>query len=465
VNNTVPAGSIDAALRQGVLMTVHVDNSPERPVTTRPRRPGSRTAESKLLASIVESSDDAILSKTMEGVITTWNKAAEQIYGYRAAEIIGHSISLLIPPDRPNEMVEILDRIRIGERVGPYETTRRRKDGTTIAISLTVSPIHDAAGQVAGASTIARDITQSNRLLRETSGTRAFLDNILQSSTKYSIIGMDLDHRILSWNKGARRNYGYAADEAIGQDLSILHIPPDVESGAVDRLLATAYSDGLAEGTFERVRKDGSRFTASVVITRRDDTGGHPIGFLLMSDDISEAKQAEDQLRAASEYGRSLIEASRDPLVTISAEGKITDVNEATIRVTGVDRGHLVGTDFSDYFTEPGRAREGYRRVFAEGFVTDYPLTIRHTGGGLTDVLYNASVYKDAAGAVLGVFAAARDVTAQKRAESEVAQQRARELDRLAELERFQKLTVGRELRMIELKKEIEELRASAGGE
>ena len=290
----------------------------------------------KLLASIVGSSDDAIISKTLDGVITTWNKAAERIYGYQAAEIIGHSISLLMPSDRANEMVETLDRIRTGERVGPYQTTRRRKDGTTIAISLTVSPVHDAAGRIVGASTIARDITERERV--------------------------------------------------------------------------------------------------------------------------------QEQLRSASQYARSLIEASLDPLVTISPAGKITDVNEATIRVTGVARGQLAGTDFSDYFTEPDRAREGYRQVFAQGFVTDYPLTIRHTGGGLTDVLYNASVYNDAGGEVLGVFAAARDVTAQKRAESEVAKQRARELDRLAELERFQKLTVGRELRMIELKKEIEDLRAAAGG-
>jgi PAS domain S-box-containing protein len=237
-----------------------------------------------------------------------------------------------------------------------------------------------------------------------------------------------------------------------------------VASGAVEHLLAAAYQDDLAEGTFERVRKDGSRFTASVVVTRRDDALGHPVGFLLMSEDISEKRLAEDQVRSASQYARSLIEASLDPLVTISPAGKITDVNEATIRVTGVARGQLVGTDFCDYFTEPDRAREAYRQVFAQGFVTDYPLTIRHTGGGLTDVLYNASVYNDAGGEVLGVFAAARDVTAQKRAESEVAKQRARELDRLAELERFQKLTVGRELRMIELKKEIEDLRAAAGG-
>jgi predicted membrane GTPase involved in stress response len=97
--------------------------------------------------------------------------------------------------------------------------------------------------------------------------------------------------------------------------------------------------------------------------------------------------------------------------------------------------------------------------VFSKGFVTDYPLTIRHRNRGQIDVLYNASVYKDVRGNVLGVFAAARDVTAQKNAEAQVAEQRAKELERLAELERFQKLTVGRELKMIELKKEIEELR------
>ena len=145
--------------------------------------------------------------------------------------------------------------------------------------------------------------------------------------------------------------------------------------------------------------------------------------------------------------------------MTISPEGKITDVNEATVKVTGVERERLIATDFSDYFTDPETAREGYRRVFAEGSVTDYPLTIRHRDGGLTDVLYNASVYRDAAGNVLGVFAAARDVTAQRRAEAEIAAQRTKDLERLAELERFQRLTVGRELKMIELKKEIAELK------
>ena len=316
---------------------MHAGDSPEkRSVAKRPRRPGHSTADSELVTSIVDSSDDAIFSETLDGVITTWNTAAERLYGYQAEEIIGHSVSLLMPSDRADEMAEILDRIRSGERVDHYETTRRRKDGVTIAISLTVSPVHDAADGIVGVSLIAHGSTESDRI--------------------------------------------------------------------------------------------------------------------------------RDQARLAAQYARSLIEASPDPLMMISPEGAIADVNEAAVRMIGVDREHLVGTDFSDYFTEPDRAREAYRQVFAQGFVTDYPLTIRRTGGDLIDVLYNASVYKDAAGRVLGVAAAARDVTAQKRAEREVAKQRVRELDRLAELERFQKLTVGRELRMIELKKEIEDLRAAAGG-
>ena len=120
-----------------------------------------------------------------------------------------------------------------------------------------------------------------------------------------------------------------------------------------------------------------------------------------------------------SQYARSLIEASLDPLVTISPEGKITDVNEATIKVTGVSREKLIGTDFSNYFTEPIKAREGYERVFKEGSVRDYPLSIKHSTGQITDVLYNASVYKDDKGNVLGVFAAARDIAERKKVEKQ----------------------------------------------
>lgn len=173
---------------------------------------------------------------------------------------------------------------------------------------------------------------------------------------------------------------------------------------------------------------------------------------------FSEGSEGSARTQAFS-AARSMIEASLDSLVSISPQGRITDVNEALIKVTGAAREELIGAGFSDFFTEPEKAEVIYQKVFAEGMAVDYPLTIRHRDGTLTDVLYNASVYRDDKGVVLGVFAAARDVTAQTHAQLEIARQHAREADRLVELEQFQRLTVGRELKMIELKKEIRSLR------
>ena len=151
----------------------------------------------------------------------------------------------------------------------------------------------------------------------------------------------------------------------------------------------------------------------------------------------AQRKRAEKQLRAASSYSRSLIEASLDPLVTISSIGKITDVNTATEKVTGVPRNKLIGSDFSSYFTEPENARAGYQQVFMQEHVTDYPLSIRHTSGAITEVLYNASVYRNEKGEVLGVFGAARDITARKRAE-EMLKKTLADLERSnKELEQF----------------------------
>ena len=134
----------------------------------------------------------------------------------------------------------------------------------------------------------------------------------------------------------------------------------------------------------------------------------------------AEAEASRSQARLASAYNRSLIEASLDPLVTIGHDGKINDVNAAAETVTGRSRAELIGTDFSDYFTEPDQARAGYQQAFREGLVRDYPLEIRHRDGHTTPVLYNASVYRDETGGITGVFAAARDVTERKQAENEI---------------------------------------------
>lgn len=241
--------------------------------------------------------------------------------------------------------------------------------------------------------------------------TRTLLDNILQSSIKYSIIGVSIDGTIVFWNEGARRDYGYAADEIIGQSWNILYTPENRASDAAIRLVKDAKNLGIAEGEFERARKDGSRFPANVVVTRRDDASGQPIGYLIISSDITEKHRADEQMRDAAHYTRSLIEASLDPLITISTDGRITDVNHATELITGQIRERLIGSDFALYFTEPDKARAGYQRVFTKGYVIDYPLAIRHVSGTVTEVLYNASLYRLANGEVGGVFAAARDIS------------------------------------------------------
>jgi PAS domain S-box-containing protein len=137
--------------------------------------------------------------------------------------------------------------------------------------------------------------------------------------------------------------------------------------------------------------------------------------------DVTERKKAEEALRLADVYNRSLLEASLDPLMTIDAGGKITDINFATEKVTGRSREELIGTDFSHYFTEPDKARAGYQQAFREGLVRDYPLEIRHKDGVVTPVLYNASVYRNDIGEVVGVFAAARDITSIREAEGRIS--------------------------------------------
>lgn len=149
------------------------------------------------------------------------------------------------------------------------------------------------------------------------------------------------------------------------------------------------------------------------------DTDGSTL-IMGMGIDITERKLAEKAFQEASAYNRNLIEASLDPLVTIGPGGTITDVNVATELVTGYSREELIGTDFSDYFTAPDLARAGYQKAFQEGSVRDYALEIRHRDGRITPVLYNASVYRDDAGNVIGVFAVARDISKLKQAEMEL---------------------------------------------
>jgi PAS domain S-box-containing protein len=405
-----------------------------------------------LLARIVETADDAIITKTSKGIITFWNAGAAKIYGYLADEVLGKPISLLIPPGHADEFPEILERINRGEDIHHYETVRRRKDGEVINVSVSISPIKDKRGRITGASTIARDITDEVAARKQAEEKLAAASQYARSLIESSLdplVTISADGKITDVNEATIKVTGIPREELIGTDFSNYFTEPEQARKGYQQVFAKGF---VTDYPLTIRHKDGRLTDVLYNASVYKDPRGNVLGVFAAARDVTVQKQA-------SQYARSLIESSLDPLVTINGDGKITDVNEATMKVTGIPREELIGTDFSNYFTEPEKAQRGYRQVFAKGFVTDYPLTIRHKDGRLTDVLYNASVYKHSRGNVLGVFAAARDITARKRAEEELAEQRRRELDRLAELEKFQELTVGRELKMVELKKHIEELR------
>lgn len=165
---------------------------------------------------MVASSEDAIIGKTLEGLITSWNPGAERLYGYAAAEVHGHSIALLMPPELPNELPQILARIRRGERLAHYETVRLRKDGTRVPISLSVSPIVGPSGQVVGAATIARDITKQTRAALALQQQRDWLDVTL-ASIGDAVIATDAQGRITLFNPIAESLTGWPVAEALGQ--------------------------------------------------------------------------------------------------------------------------------------------------------------------------------------------------------------------------------------------------------
>lgn len=249
----------------------------------------------------------------------------------------------------------------------------------------------------------------NNEQLNGADKAQALLASIVASSDD-AIIGKTLDGIIISWNMGATKLYGYTEEEAIGKPMSIL-MPPDVKDEPPDFLNRAKHGERIGHFETLRKRKDGKLIDVSLSISPIRSPDGTIIGVSAIAHDITGRKSAEEAIMFASAYNRSLIEASLDPLVTISPEGVITDVNKATEAATGFPRERLIGTDFSIYFTRPDRAHEGYLQVFNEGVVTDYPLEIRHKDGHITPVVYNASLYRDETGRVIGVFAAARDVT------------------------------------------------------
>lgn len=373
------------------------------------------------LASIVTSSTDAIISKTLDGIVTSWNSAAEQIYGFSAQEMVGRSLALVIPPDRLQEFHSVLGKIAEGETVSNFETVRSRKSGQIFDVAVSVSPIRDEGGRIVGASTIAHDISDRKHAEEELRKASKYARSLIEASVD-PLVTIDRDGKITDVNRATETATGLPREQLIGTDFCEYFTQPECARRGYQQVFA----EGMVRDYPLVLRnRSGAMLDVLYNATVYQDAEGQIQGVFAAARDVSERKRAEEEVRRTSQYARSLIEASLDPLVTIDRDGKITDVNQATETATGLPREQLIGTDFCEYFTEPVQARRGYQQVFAEGMVRDYPLVLRSRSGATIDVLYNATVYRDNQGQIEGVFAAARDISEQKKIQDKLRQQAA----------------------------------------
>ncbi|HEX8549596.1 MAG TPA: PAS domain S-box protein, partial [Cytophagaceae bacterium] len=355
-----------------------------------------RTQESQYARSLIEASLDPLVTISAKGKITDVNEASIKVTGVSRENLIGTDFSDYFT--EAHKAQEGYQQVLKEGFVTNYPLTIRRRDGKLIDVLYNASVYKDTNGNVLGIFAAARDVTASKQASQ-------YARSLIEASLD-PLVTISSEGKITDVNEATIKVTGVSKENLIGTDF--------LDYFTEANKAREGYQQVLKEGFVTNYpltirRRDGKLIDVLYNASVYKDSYGNVLGIFAAARDVTESKQA-------SQYARSLIEASLDPLVTISSEGKITDVNEATIKVTGVAKENLIGTDFSDYFTEANKAREGYQQVLKAGFVTDYPLTIRHKDGKLIDVLYNASVYKDNNGNVLGIFAAARDVTESKQA-------------------------------------------------
>jgi PAS domain S-box-containing protein len=399
-----------------------------RDITRRRRAEEALRAAGLYNRSLIEASLDPLVTIGADGRIMDVNAATEKVTGCRREDLIGTDFSdYFTSPEHARDGYQQVFREGF---VRDYPLEIRHVDGHTTPVLYNAAVYRDEAGKVAGVFAAARDVAELKRAEREVADL-ARRNRLILESAGEGIYGLDIAGHCTFANPAAALMLGFTVEEMQGQVMHALvhHTREDGRAYPVTECpVNDAYLDGtVRRGTDFYWRKDGSGFPVEFVSTPITEAG-QTLGAVVTFRDITERRRAEQELHSASLYARSLIEASLDPLVTISPQGKITDVNQATVSVTGVPRERLIDTDFSDYFTEPERARAGYREVFSKGLVTDYPLTIRRQDGHLTHVLYNAALYRNQRGDVVGVFAAARDVTERLRAE-QALQELNRELE------------------------------------
>ena len=387
----------------------------------------------ELLAEIVISSSDAIVTKDLKGIITSWNRGAERLFGYTAEEAIGQPVTLLFPADRLTEETEILARISRGELVEHFETVRKRKDGTLIDISLTISPIRDKTGKVIGASKVARNITDQKRANEWFQVTLASIGD--------AVIATDTQGRIVFLNPVAEELTGWTAADAIGQPLSkvfrIMNETTRVETESpVDHVLRQGRAVGLANHTILTAR-DGKEYPIDDTAAPIRGTHGEVAGVVLVFRDATERRTAERALLHLA----AIVEGSDDAIISKNLDGIITSWNPGAERLFGYSEKEMIGQSILRLLP-PERQQEekDILRRLERGERVDHFETIRiRKDGAAIEVSLTISPIRDGEGTIIGASKIARDISslreAQRRLKVHAAELELKVRERTARLE------------------------------
>ena len=287
---------------------------------------------------IVESSDDGIISKDLNGIITSWNEGAQRIFGFTAAEMIGRPVRLLIPEEMQDQEDGILARIRSGERVDHFETERLNKAGARVPVSLNISPIKDREGRIFGASKVVRDISAQ----QQADALRNRLSAIVESSDD-AIISKDLRGVITSWNQGAERTFGYTAAEMIGTSIMRI-VPSDLLDEEADILRRMHAGQRIHHFRTHRLHKDGTAIPLSITVSPVRDASGKVIGASKVARDVSEQlrfeQQLEDSDRNKDHFLATLAHELRNPLATLTNAWELIELSKDD--PAGIEQAHAL---------------------------------------------------------------------------------------------------------------------------
>ncbi|HEY8944379.1 MAG TPA: PAS domain S-box protein, partial [Polyangiaceae bacterium] len=415
--------------------------SPKLNVVQSPSVPALSWDDCRLLVESVV--DYAIFMLDVNGCVATWSAGAEKIKGYKANEIIGQHCSAFYTPEdlargAPEQELERASRLGRVEEEG----WRLRKDGSRFWAHLVITALRDDSGTLRGYGKVTRDLTTRRVASEQLQSAEQRFHHLVDAVIDYAIFLLDPTGHVSTWNSGAKRVKGYTAEEIIGNHFSIFYTPEDRVAGKPEAILEAVRQRGRFEDESWRVRKDGTRFWANVIITALRDEQGTLVGFAKVTRDLTDRRRAEEALRRSEERFRLLIENVGDyAIYMLDDEGKVTSWNVGAERMKGYTAEEIIGQNFEIFFPDEDRAAgkpaSEVERARIHGRCEDEGWRIRKDG---TRFWANAilTALRDSQGSLVGFAKITRDLTLRREAEEQerrlLKEQTARQVAESAEL-------------------------------